>query len=707
LFIGKLNAGEHILKVEVDNSMQYPYRPDGHGVSDALGATWNGMAGEIALISSSELKKRKKLKLEYAASHPRHIGVKDGKFYVDGKPEYFRGTHFGGDYPLTGYPEPDKQKWLAKMNVIKSWGFNFIRCHSYCPPEAAFAAADELGIYIQVECGMWNHFEDGEDGREMNEVLWSETKRILEEFGHHPSFILFSPTNEPSGNWYKVLRDWVSKARAYDKETGYGGRRVYTAESGWFYDVEPSKVEGTDYMYFHRSNYGPYLGGTIRNHYGWKGKDYSPSLIGAKLPVISHELGQWCAYPDFDTQISKFKGYMIPGNLMQFRENCRENGLLSLVPQMAYASGRNQLRLYKEDIEATLRTKEIEGFELLDLHDYLGQGTALVGLLDAFWEEKGYAKPEEFRQFCDKTVLLARFKSYTYANTGVINSGIEVPVEVYHYGEEPLDNAVVKWSLIDVGDNKILSSGELHGDIAIGGNTKLGNVKLDFGKLGISESEFKNTDVICTKSWDKAKESLKKGKTVIYTPYLSDLGYECPSLSMKNVFWNGLMGPTWSRELGLLIDSECELFEDFPTDISGGWQWEDILAHARGFYFPNVEATVRVIDDWNRNLPLSLITIAEVDKGRLILVSADLEGSFENRPAAYSLKNSLFKYAMSGKWNKNGKANRITFEQIEQSLFPVLRMEQLTKEAPIELVTANIFLNREREGGIVIQRTAR
>jgi hypothetical protein len=714
LSVGKLVAGEHVIRVEVDNSMQYPYRPDGHGVSDALSATWNGMAGEIAILSKSELERRKASRREYAVLHPRHIEVANGKFYVDGKPEYFRGTHFGGDYPLTGYPETDIEWWLEKFRIIKSWGLNFVRCHSYCPPEAAFTAADEVGVYIQVECGMWNHFEDSEDGREMIDVLWSETKRILEEYGHHPSFVLFSPTNEPSGDWYKVLRKWVSRTREYDKEIGYEGRRVYTAESGWFYDVEPSKVEGTDYMYFHRSNFGPYLGGTIRNHYGWKGKDYSPSLTGSKLPVISHELGQWCTYPDFDKEIEKFKGYMIPGNFMQFRENCRDNGLLEKVPEMAYASGRNQLRLFKEDVEATLRTKEIDGFELLDLHDYLGQGSALVGLLDAFWEEKGYTKPEEFRRFCNETVLLARFESYVYKNTDVV---ISVPIEVYHYGNAPINNAVVKWSVVDCDNDELLIGGELYGDIAIGGNTKLGNVELDFSRLGISDNrklvfrlelmdtvnqwelyvyskytleyDLKNTDVIYTKSWDEAKEGLNSGRTVIYTPYLSDLGYECPSLSMKNVFWNGLMGPTWARNLGLIVNNKCDIFKNFPTDSTGGWQWEDILNHARGFYLPGVEPVVRVIDDWNRNLPLSLITMANVDNGRLILVSADLEGEFDKRPVAYSLKKELVKYALSGSWNTVGEVQSLTFEQIEQSMFPVLRMEQLVRDNTNPIVTAN------------------
>jgi hypothetical protein len=191
------------------------------------------------------------------------------------------------------------------------------------------------------------------------------------------------------------------------------------------------------------------------------------------------------------------------------------------------------------------------------------------------------------------------------------------------------------------------------------------------------ECDLKNTDVIYTKSWETAKAGLNMGKTVIYTPYLSDLGYECPSLSMKNIYWNGLMGPTWARNLGMIINNGCDLFKDFPTDFTGGWQWEDILNHARGFYLPGVEPVVRMIDDWNRNLPLSLITMANVDKGRLLLVSADLEGEFENRPAAYSLKNGLFKYAVAVSQKGVWEVQNLTFEQIEQSMFPVLRMEQL------------------------------
>ncbi len=691
---GRLSKGIHLLEVEVDNAMQYPYRPDGHGVSDALGATWNGMAGELALMTSDEWKEREEVKKTYAKEHPRHMEVREGRFYVDGKPEYFRGTHFGGEYPLTGYPVTDRAWWEEKLTIIKEWGLNFIRCHSYCPPEMAFQVADELGIYLQPECGMWNHFEEGIP---MLEVLRTETRRILEQFGHHPSFVLFSPTNEPSGDWYQVLRKWVEETREYDRQLGYESRRVYTAQSGWFYDVLPAETEGTDYLYFHRSAYGPLYGGTIRNSQGWKGKNYSPSVEGTKLPVICHELGQWCAYPNFKV-IKKFTGYLQPGNFEVFRENCRASGLLKLNEQLVFCSGRNQLRMYKEDIEANLRTPELYGFELLDLHDYLGQGTALVGLLDAFWQEKGYVRPEEFRSFCDETVLLAAFDGYVYTNQQII----EVPVSVCHFGKENLEQVVISWRLSE--NDEIIQSGEITcQQIVCGKNTELGNVMLDFGKLsgnqnvvftleidGVTRNSWElyvyekqmadsNDKVVYTQDWSQAKDALQQGKRVIYMPHLSELDYECPPTSMQNVFWNAQMGPKWGRSLGLVIQEENPLFQYFPTKKDGGWQWEDILGKARGFCMQGleqIEPLVRVIDDWNRNLPLALIWEARVENGKLFVVSADLQGTFEDRPAANALQTAIRNYVASDDFTP---VQSIGLEAIERHLFPMNRMEELTE----------------------------
>lgn len=718
---GRLSVGLHTIRVSVDNSMQYPYRPDGHGVSDALGATWNGMAGEIALITESALRSMEEEKHSYAKEHPRCMEVREGNFYADGIPLYFRATHFGGDYPVTGYPATDIGWWKRIMGIIKEWGLNSIRCHSYCPPEAAFRAADEEGVFLLVECGMWNIFQEGIP---MLEVLRQETRRILRQFGHHPSFAFFSPSNEPGGKWYQPLREWVKETRAYDQELGYGGRRLYTAQSGWFYDVPPKDIEGTDFIYLHRSNYGPVPGGSIRNSTGWKGRDYSPSLEGAALPVVSHELGQWCAYPDFRI-LSEKNNFLRPCNFELFREIAEENGVLPYEKEFLWCSGRNQLRLYKEELEANFRTPEIKGFELLDLHDYAGQGTALVGFLDIMWENKGYAAPEEFRCFCGDTVLLARLSSYVWKK----NDRVEIPVEVSHFGARELSGETLEYRL--TAGEETLVSGRI-GDInvACGSCSHVGNILLDFSvvktsavlTLELELGEVKNSwqltvfaeptseaehtaeagaavsaerkahvinqdgpsapaDCLYTRSWKEAKEALGRGSRVVYAPHLSELSYECPALSMKNVFWNGQMGPSWIRNLGIVVQESHPVFRRFPTGGDGGWQWEDILAHSRGFWMKdmeNVKPVVRPIDDWNRSLSLGLMFEAKVGQGSLFVVTADLEGSFEERPAACCLKQAILDYAASEEF---APREEVPCEAIEEKLFPVLRMGQLAEKS--------------------------
>lgn len=660
--LGFIEKGVHNITICVDNAMQYPYRPDGHGVSDALGVTWNGMAGEISLRSAEDCGKIAKQKAQYAKDNPRKAEVLDGKFYIDGYPEYFRGTHFGGEYPLTGYPDTSAEFWQKIFAAMKAYGINFLRCHSCCLPEAAFAQADKMGIYIQIECGMWNVFNEG---IEMLEVLLSEASRIIKHFGHHPSFVMLSSTNEPDGQWYKPLTSWVSQIKQINKSLGFEGRRIFTAQSGWFYDVPPKDITGTDYIYFHRSGYGPILGGNIRNHEGWRGKDYRSSLEACRLPVICHELGQWCAYPDFNI-IDKFTGYLQPGNYKVFKENAKAAGVLSQNADFVKSSGMTQLMMYKEELEANLRTPSMYGFELLDLHDYLGQGTAVVGVLDAFWDSKGYSSPEKWRQSCSELVVLARIPSYTYKNTDTVN----IPVEICNFTRQDIKNEALIWSL--KGEN-VNITGEISAPLCLmGDNTLIGEISLDFSfakktaalvltaqlcgsvntwDITVFVQSDEKHDVFYTKDWSEARQHLQNGEKVVFSPHLSSLDYDCPGLSIKPAFWNAQMGPVWVRSMGMLADLSHPIFSDFPTFSHGGWQWEDILSHSRGFCTDNFpksfKAIVQPIDEWNRNIKMAMLFEAKVLSGSLLLVSADLEGSFESRPAANALKSTLLKYASS------------------------------------------------------------
>lgn len=631
-----------------------------------------------------------------------NVGLRD--FHAEGKqfllnstPIYFRGTHSGGDFPLTGYPPTDVKSWTKLFETARAWGLNHMRFHSWCPPEAAFEAADQLGFYLQPEPGMWNEISPG---TEMERMLYEETDLMIKAYGNHPSFMLLSASNEPKGKWKESLSKWVEHYRKVDP------RRLYVSGTGHTDREIPNITEGTDFLAIQRIGIK-----MLRRETGWFGSDFGKSLVDIDIPVISHEVGQWVAYPDYDI-IKKFTGYMRPGNYEIFRDSMKAHGLLEKNKVFARASGDFQVACYKEEIEANLRTPGLGGFQLLDLHDYLGQGTALVGLLDAFWEPKGYATADEFKKFNNTTVPLARLKRvFTNAEP------FDVDVEVAHFGAEPIENAKGVWR-IETGGVDPQGDWEVK-TVPIGKNIPLGKVSFDLSKLnapaqyklivtvapaaffdsnlkivrgpgvvrgttyfenewnfwlypapgGMSFVPASNTqkgsgecplssapEVLVTRSWDEAEKKLATGGRVLLVPGSSDLDWTSPPLDMVPVFWNRFMGPAWGRMLGLLIErkigeSKSHTLDGFPTGSHFDWQWAQIISNVRAVNLDRLpaelEPTVWAIDDWNRNYKLGAIFECAVGDGRLLVSAFDVTKPDDQNPVARQLRQSLLNYASS------------------------------------------------------------
>lgn len=379
----------------------------------------------------------------------REAGTKDGRITINGRKTFLRGTLECCIFPLTGYPPTDVESWKRIVRICKAHGLNHIRFHSWCPPEAAFIAADELGFYYQVEVSSWaNQGAVIGDGRPLDEWIEKETQRMLAAYGNHPSFLLMAYGNEPAGkNHTKWLQEWVARRKAED------GRRLYTTGAGWpimpgsdFHSSPDPRIQG----------WGQGMGSIInaqppRTDFDWS--DFVRRHSDA--PVISHEIGQWCVYPNF-REIDKYTGYFKARNFDIFRATAERNGLLDQADEFLKASGRLQTLAYKHDIEAALRTPGFGGFQLLDLHDFPGQGTALVGVLDAFWDEKGYVKPGEYRRFCGPIVPLARMPKMIYQ----ANETLEASLELAQFGPDDLKQAVPFWSL-SLPDGTVLEKGKL------------------------------------------------------------------------------------------------------------------------------------------------------------------------------------------------------------------------------------------------------
>ncbi|HEY4381361.1 MAG TPA: hypothetical protein VGN01_13505 [Acidobacteriaceae bacterium] len=608
----------------------------------------------------------------------REIKSEGKHILLNGELFNLRATHDGGGFPLTGYPATDVATWKRIVGICKNWGLNGIRFHSWCPPEAAFTAGDELGFYFQPECGMWNSFDA--QGK-MLDVLNDETARLLKAYGNHPSLVLLNATNEPAGNYQQQLPLWDKKWKEADPRRLYGDGTGRPAGPGFQRPPAPGQPAPPPPPPFTYTAGFNVTGG--RGASGWFGADYERTLARFPIPVIGHEVGQWCAYPDFDV-IKKFSGpattfagapepvkvpYMIPGNYEIMRDSAEAHGLLARNKEFAHASGRFQVACYKEEIEASLRTPSFSGFEILDLHDYLGQGGALIGMLDAFWESKGYATAAEFRQWNNATVPLARFKDrvYTTANT------FAADLEVAHFGPAPLAKAASNWSIVGPA-GKVVASGTWPAqDIPRGKGNVLGKVSVDLAKLSAPAqyklvvqlhagvNTFKNdwnfwvypatveaavpASVLITSAWPEAEARLATGGKVLFLPKGADLDSSDPKVSTLPIFWNHLMNPNGTTMLGLWNDTKHPALAGFPTQSNCDWQWVDITGNIRALNVDTLpkalQPIVQPIDDWNRNLKLALLYECSVGTGKLMVCGIDLDAKRVGTP---SLRRSILDY---------------------------------------------------------------
>jgi beta-galactosidase len=597
----------------------------------------------------------------------REVTHRGKELLLNGRPINLRLTHFGGDFPLTGYPPTDVDSWKQIIQVCQDYGLNGMRFHSWCPPEAAFAAADEMGFFLQPECGMWCPFNPGSV---YTQQLEAETPRLLRAFGNHPSFILLSPSNEPAGNYTAVTPQWA--AAWYEKDP----RRLYSAGTGW---DRPAQVTGGA-QFASLVRFGD---GELRNASGWFGRDFRAAVATAGIPILAHEVGQWCAYPDFDV-IDKFTGYLQPGNYHIFRAIAAAQGVLRFDHLFAQASGRFQLECYKEEIEANLRTPGLAGFQLLDLHDYLGQGTALIGVVDAFWKPKSYVTAAQFRRFNSRTVPLARLSQrvFTTAET------LEAEVEIYNFAEAPLVGAVPLWKIVDAAGQQVAGGQWPARDIPIGKNIPLGRVTAELSRLpapaayrlvvGVPDTAVENdwnfwlypaqvdsavpAGVLLTSDWPRAEAALEFGGKVLFVPRADALDpAKCPPMKKVPVFWNIQMtvrpprnpAARFDAMLGLACDGNHPALAEFPTEINCDWQWTPLIDNVRSINLSgapqDLQPIVAAIDDWNRDWRLGVIFECRVGAGSLLVCAIDLQN-----PSAgigvQQLRRSLLDYAASEKF---------------------------------------------------------
>lgn len=386
-----------------------------------------------------------------------------------------------------------------------------------------------------------------------------------------------------------------------------------------------------------------------------------------EVPLVTHEVGQYSAYPDL-TEIPKYTGTLMPLNFMAVKEDLEKKGLIDKAPQYLQASGKLAAILYKEEIERALKTPGISGFQLLDLHDFPGQGTALVGLLNAFWESKGILTGEEFREFCAPVVPLLRFPKAVYTN----NETFEAQIELCNYGKDELKNSTLSWEI--TADGRSLGKGKTPAAaLAFGHNGGLGKISFPLQQvtnasklevcLSLDGTAYRNRwnvwvypssvdtkwgDVKYTRSYDEAMALLKKGEKVLFNPDWRTLqGIEGKFVP---VFWSPVHFPNQAGTMGVLCNPTHPALADFPTDMHTDWQWWDLNINSTTLVVDSLQGgapVVEMVDNFVHNRRLASLYEGRVGEGKLMLATFDLQTALDKRPVARQMLYSILNYMNS------------------------------------------------------------
>lgn len=622
----------------------------------------------------------------------RKFSTKGTQFTINGKTTFLRGKHDACVFPLTGYPPMDIEGWRKVFRIAKSYNINFYRFHSWTPPKAAFDAADIEGIYLQPELPFWGGFSKKNNGG-LNAFLMKEGDNILNAYGNHPSFVMFALGNELSGD-FNVMKNFVNHFRSVDNRhlisygsNNYLGFRGQAEGEDYYAACRVGADKDTTCRTHIRGSFSfadAYEGGYINCRYPSTIPDYSGAISKCTVPAVATEVGQYQIYPDYE-EIAKYTGVMKPWNFQVFRDRLKDNNLSDQAHDFFRASGALSVICYKADIEMAIRTPGFGGFHLLDLQDFPGQGTALIGILDAFMDSKGLITPGEFDHFCNKVVPLVRMSKYCWSN----NEHFSGEIQVANYSETSLKAQRVSW-ILKSGKGEPVFQNEIVADIPQGGLTRIGTISLDLLKFSSAEklmlsvmlpgTDYENEypvwvyppnmeikvpgDILVTSKPDRITlAKLAEGSKVLLFPDFNDIH----DISVGGLFipdyWNWKMfkgisesnnKPVSPGTMSILTNPELPLFDHFPTEFHTDWQWWAIVKNSRPFILDDTPGSyrplVQVVDNIERNHKLGLIFEFTIGKGKLLVCMSDLK-AIQNKPEGRQLYSSILSYMSSEAFN--------------------------------------------------------
>lgn len=614
----------------------------------------------------------------------RKFATRGTKFAINEKTTFLRGKHDACVFPLTAHVAMDVETWRHYFQVAKQYGINHYRFHSWCPPEACFEAADIEGIYLQPELPFWGSLNRKDTA--LVDFLTKEGVRIQQEYSNHASFVMFAIGNEIWGE-QPVLEELVGRFRqedsrhlyAYGSNNGLGFAGQQAGED-YMTTCRVGQENDTSFVTHARASFSfadAYDGGYMNHTYPNTVMNFDSAVARCTVPIISHETGQYQVYPNYE-EMKKYTGVLEPRNFAVFRERLAKAGMADQAHEFFLASGKWAAELYRAEIEMDLRTRGLGGFQLLDLQDYPGQGSAFVGMLDAFMDSKGLITPEEWRQSCDEVVLLFEAPSYTH----FAHEPLTGKVAVANYSPDDLAGSLV-WRLLDSA-GEIVMEGDWKVSVPQGEVGEAGALEVDLSsfseaarctlELELVDTPYRNaypvwvypseietapadSSILVTRKWDSwLVAHLQKGGKALWFPQAEDFPQATVGGLFQTDYWNYRMfkticenahKPVSPGTLGLLVRTEHPVFRNFPTEFHTNWQWFPMVKQSHPMILDRLpqgyRPIVQVIDNIERNHKLGLLFEFAVGGGKLLVCMADLE-AVQDKPEARQFYAALLRY---------------------------------------------------------------
>lgn len=643
-------------------------------ITDNKELTWNEFTPEfyqvILSYGEQELKKR------VAIVEPKST---TDSITLAGKKVFLRGTLDCAVFPKTGHPAMDENEWERIFLTLKDYGVNHVRYHCWCPPEAAFTVADRLGMYLMVEGPFWldEWFNNSVgDHPEHYELIRQECLDIVSYYGHHPSFLLFSVGNELHGDF-----DFLSQVLNHENFTR---NQILTTITANTTNYQRDFYEGADDFFV----------GVQYEDKGLRGNRFLDEMVtgtdlnyeeGAKkvpVPVITHEIGQYASYPALN-EIEKLNGPMVPANLQAIKNDLIKKDMEQEHEDFTFYSGKLALELYKAEIEAAIRTRSLSGFQLLGIQDYPGQDTAMIGMLDSRWEEKGFCTSEDFISFCDEVVPIVEMEKRVYEASDVLTFNLGIRNSLLEDIHSLKANVTIKRA------DKILYEKDFTGTVEQGSYEVIAQGEIDLNALDFNFQKGETVEVIARveapgktyqNQWDIwifPSEEKSDNESVIYDRWLSPKVLEglqrgenclvsidarrCDFVELGNyfpVFWSPVFFES-PVSCGVMIDKSHPIFRQFPTETHPTLQWKKLLESSVSFPLYQYQAIIQTIPNFYHNERRSPLVEFSVGKGKLLLTGFDLERgeSIEEK----QLKQAILNYMESDSFDPG---NRLSLDEL-------------------------------------------